>query len=165
MVYEPKRKTYVWGEGYRPKVKPDIVGGVLEQINAECGSVTSKELLDRSRPEDSPTHDLFEWDDNVAAEAYRLEQSRYAIRHLRVIYEDANEEKQTISAFVNIAPITAVAEYQDISVALSNQKTREAVFSRIRAELDAFIERNKKFDELGELLIERGRKLLKTKKK
>ena len=72
MVYKPKQQ-YQWGDGWKPSVDANIVGGVVEQIEAENGRVTKEKFLDYSRPEDSPTHSIFEWDDSKAAEKYRLE--------------------------------------------------------------------------------------------
>jgi len=161
MVYQPKRK-YEWGEGYTPKVNADVVGGVLEEIQEECGTVTKEEFLERSRPSDSPTHELFEWNDGIAAEQYRLEQSRHAIVHLRVVYLDDEEKERKVSAVVNISPKKVNAQYQSIDVVLSDKETSAIVFNRIKAELNAFIERNRHFKELGKLLIENGEKLLKS---
>lgn len=41
-------------------------------------------VLDRSRPNDAPTHGCFEWDDNKIAEEARLNQSRHWIRRIPI---------------------------------------------------------------------------------
>lgn len=161
MVFQPKRK-YEWGEGYTPKVKADVVGGVLEEIQDECGTITKEEFLERSRPSDAPTHELFEWDDSIAAEQYRLEQARHTIGHLRVVYLGEDEKEKKVSAVVNISPQRVNAQYQSIDVVLSDKETSAIVFNRIKAELNAFIERNKHFKELGKLLVESGEKILQS---
>ena len=74
MVFELK-KNYSWSYGGFG-VDANTVGKTLEQIEADTGSVTKEKLLDASRAEDSPTHALFEWNNEIAGEKYRLEQAR-----------------------------------------------------------------------------------------
>ena len=118
MVYKTK-KHYRWN-AYQYKVSAETAGSVMEQIERERGSVDKESFLEASRPEDSPTHAIFEWDDSVAAEKYRLTQSAECIRNIRIEIEevptqevqlklklsDADEEPQkpnkyTARAFVN----------------------------------------------------------------
>ena len=63
MVYKT-RKRYRWN-AYQYKVSAETAGSVMEQIERERGSVDKESFLEASRPEDSPTHDLFEWDDSI----------------------------------------------------------------------------------------------------
>ena len=62
----------------------------LEQL-WKNGPAGPEELVDRARPADSQIHYLFEWDDTVAGERYRLEQARLYIA--RVEYVPALERE------------------------------------------------------------------------
>ena len=55
------------------------------------------ELVRRSRPKDSPTHKLFQWDDGKAAALYRLDQAGKIIMSVRVVFEERP----------NLAPVRA----------------------------------------------------------
>lgn len=55
------------------------IGQQLEEGGEE---ITPKHLVDAARSAKSPGHKLFEWDDSVAGEAYRLQQ---ATGHLRMV--------------------------------------------------------------------------------
>jgi hypothetical protein len=44
------------------------------------GKLMPGEVVDAARDPSSPLHNLFQWDDDVAAEAYRLHQARRIIR-------------------------------------------------------------------------------------
>ena len=63
---------------------------ILEQLRLD-GAVGPEQLVERARPEDSAIHHLFEWDDAVASERYRLEQARLYIA--RVEYVPAPERE------------------------------------------------------------------------
>lgn len=90
------------------KVSAETAGSVMEQIEKEQGSVTKETFLEASRPEDSPTHDLFEWDDSIAAENYRLYQSGQFIRELHIDIEKVEDDS-----------------YKQISLNLSEDKPKE----------------------------------------
>lgn len=160
MVYKPKNQ-YSWGEGWSPSLDANIVGGVVEKIEAEHGSVTKELLLEESRPVESATHSLFEWDNDKAAEQYRLEQARHTISALRVVYVTPEKEEVSVRAFVNVSELSDKARYRNVEVALSEEDSREAYLKRIRNELEAFIRRNKGIEELGSILIEYGQRLQK----
>lgn len=49
------------------------------------GRLTSGDLVAAARNPDHPLHDMFEWDDTVAAEKYRIDQAREIIRSVRVV--------------------------------------------------------------------------------
>lgn len=70
MVY----KKYSYKHG-KTGASAQTVGETLERIEKRDGAVTKEAFLEESRPEDSPTHAMFEWNDGIAAEKYRLEQS------------------------------------------------------------------------------------------
>ena len=160
MVYKPKNQ-YSWGDGWSPNMDANIVGGVVEKIEAEHGAVTKELLLEESRPEDAATHSLFEWDNDKAAEQYRLEQARHTISALRVVYVTPEKEEIAVKAFINVSELTDKARYRNVEVALTEEDSREVYLKRIRNELEAFIRRNRNIEELGNILIEYGQRLKK----
>lgn len=160
MVYQPKKK-YQWGEGYQPKLDANIVGGVVEQIEDEYGSVTKEIFLEKSRPEDSATHSLFEWDNDKAAENYRLEQARKTIGCLRVVYSSPKNADVPVKAFVNVSEFTEKAQYRNIEVVMNDEDSKETYLTRIRHELNSFVRRNQNVEELADILIETGKNLKK----
>jgi hypothetical protein len=50
------------------------------------GRITAHAVLDAARPESSPIHDCFDWDDSEAAEKWRLEQARVTINLYAYLY-------------------------------------------------------------------------------
>lgn len=59
-------------------------------------------VVDAARPEDSPLHGAFCWDDGVAAEKYRLIQAQELIRSFRVEIERDGKPVE-VPVFLNIS--------------------------------------------------------------
>lgn len=163
MVFQPKR-SYSWSEGFAYNMDADIVGGVCEQIENENGSVTKERFLEASRPEDSVTHSLFEWDDAKAAEAYRLDTSKRIINCLRISYINDKSEECKVRAFVNVSEFSEKAQYESIEIILQQEDKRANYLARIKQELDNYIRRNSHIEELADILIAAGENLKKGRK-
>ena len=161
MVFQPKRQ-YEWST-FNRNVDANVVGGVMEMLEERDGSATKESFLEASRPEDSQTHSLFEWDDKVAAEAYRLKQSGSIINDLRVVYVTPKKEEVKVTAFVNVNSGKEKGSYENITQALADEGKREIILNRLRGELDAFITRNQNIEELADLLIEAAEKVRKKR--
>ena len=141
---------YSYRRGFNFKVPAQVVGETLEEL-AETGELTSARFLDVSRPEDTPTHSLFEWNDSVAAERYRLQQATVAINSVEV--QIVNEETATAipqAAFVNViskAP-TRSGVFTPIDIALSDENMRSTLLQNALNELRSF---RRKYSQLSEL--------------
>ena len=71
------------------------VSRAISEIVAEQGYSTTQALIDKARPKSSPIHNAFEWDDKVAAEEYRMGQSRVWHRKVRItIVENASVDSE-----------------------------------------------------------------------
>jgi len=79
------------------------IGEHLEKIR---GALTPARIVDTARPESSPIHRHFEWNDTEAAEAYRREQAGSLIRHIYLVPVENDEipttDKGTIRAFHSV---------------------------------------------------------------
>ena len=145
MVY----KRYEWKDAKLSKGLPaQVVGETFEQIERRDGVLTKEAFLEASRPENSPTHKCFEWDDSVAAEKYRLTQSRMIINSIAVTITKANGEEQKAPAFVNVEIKTDSGKYKNIEVAMNNESEKAIVLQNALNELKQF---EKKYGYLKEL--------------
>lgn len=146
-------KNYSWGSGCQYKTSADTVGKTLERIEERDGAITKESFLEESRPVTSPTHEMFEWDNDKAAEKYRLVQSGRIIGNLVVtIQQNETDEPVSSRAVVNIVESDhAKAVYQSIGVAMSQTDTREIVLNHALNELKAFKAKYAGLKELAEL--------------
>ncbi len=127
-------------------------GETISEIEKRDGVVTKESFLEASRPIEAPTHNAFEWNDSVAAEKYRLEQSGQIIRNLCVkIIKDGKPEKAT--AYVNVSKTTAdKAKYMSLQVALEDGENRNTVLGNALNELKAFKRKYERLSELAEVI-------------
>ena len=147
---------YSYRRGFNFKVPAQVVGETLEGL-AQSGELTSKRFLDVSRPETASTHSMFEWDDSVAAERYRLQQATVAINSVEVqIVNEATATVTSQAAFVNVvskAP-ARTGSFTPIEVALSDENMRNALLGNALNELKAFRRKYNQLSELADVFFE-----------
>lgn len=131
--------TYKW-RTFNYSMPAQAAGEHIEELDREHGHVTPEILLDDSRPEGALLHPLYEWNNEIAAEKYRLNQSRKILGELvvvRVEHENVpEEEQQPVRAFVSVAKQNAPAIFRPVAVALSEEETKTQVLANAKAELD-----------------------------
>lgn len=66
----------------------------LQDIYERRGQLDPDIVLEEARPVSSPIHDRFEWDDSVAAEAWRKEQAHELIRSVKVVYAKPDTDQR-----------------------------------------------------------------------
>lgn len=75
----------------------------LTDIYQKNGELTPEIVVEEARPEASPIHHRFEWDDSVAGEAYRRVQAQELIRSVRVVFAVTDKgERKSIRAFQSL---------------------------------------------------------------
>ena len=72
----------------RSGVDPDAVAAEVHKLLAQHDGITPELLLNTARRKSSPLHNLFDWDDSVAAEKWRTHQARKLARAIHVIPEE-----------------------------------------------------------------------------
>lgn len=130
-------------------IPAETAGVELERIERKHGQISPKLVLDESRKESAPLHKIFEWDDSIAAEKYRLQQAGSIINNLVVVL-DEYEHKEPVRAFVNVVANAPArnGEFVSIVSAMQSEEAREAVLQNALRELKEF---QKKYKDLGEL--------------
>ena len=135
--------TYQWKIPL--SVSADVANKELEAIAQNNGGVIDPQtVVDVSRSEDAPLHNLFEWDDSVAAEKYRVSQARFIIRNITVC-EDA---KPTVRQFVHAVQ----PGYVTIHTVLKNEEMKAALLDRAVADMAAFRAKYRALEELYEVV-------------
>jgi hypothetical protein len=129
--------AYVWGSRSFT-VPASVVGEAIDQIIDEEGACPPGALVDRARPESSPLHPLFTWDDSRAAESWRTHQARLVIKSVSVVIdkpEPSNQPGPPAFISVNRRPdATGAPGYQPIAVVQrSPDLMREAQRDALRA--------------------------------
>ncbi len=128
-------------------IPAQTAGEHLEEVKEKNGALTRENVLDSGRPEESPIHPCFEWDNEKAGEEYRLIQANRLIRSVVVVRQDEEDEKHTAPAFVNVS-VARTGSYISTEKALSQDDTRAIVLSNAIRELQCF---QRKYQSLTEL--------------
>lgn len=68
---------------------------VADEIYSISDEPTKKQIVDKARNKKSAMHNLFEWNNDIAAEKYREEQAGWILRKLKVTFIDSDEEEES----------------------------------------------------------------------
>lgn len=139
--------VYSW-KMYQYNVPAETVGKRFEEIEKEYGKITSDLILQDAEPEDSPLHELFEWDDAVAGHKYRLSQATNLIINLAKEVEEDPKPKP-VRAFYNVSDGERKGTFINAKTAFSNPDTRDIILKRAYRELEAFKEKYSNLTELA----------------
>ena len=134
---------YKFAEGAIHHVSAQVVGPIFDRMGNE-GRLTPKNVVEEARPEESPLHPEFEWNDAIAAEKWREKQAQLLIAHTIIIRED-NPSATPVRAFhVTVEQ----SHYEPIDVILKDETKREVLLENAKRELIAF---KKTYSPLNEL--------------
>lgn len=141
-------------EGRSYGVPAQVAGERLKEIEERDGSVTPQAVVEDARPEDSILHPVFEWDDEKAAEAYRIHQAGNFIRCIVVVPEKDDVVKEPVKLFVNVNPTNdgqkKMGAFVNLRYAMENPEARDIVLSNAKHEMLLF---KKKYSQLKELSL------------
>lgn len=136
--------VYQWKKAAHIKTDAQTAGEVCEQLESTIG-LSAVNLLDVSRAADAPLHNEFEWDDETAAEEYRLQQARHIINCLCIKTEGAEKAAEPVRAFFKVEKAEL---YDSLNVILRSEDKHAALLRAAAAELAAF---QRKYNALAEL--------------
>ena len=139
------KMVYQWKSNARIKVNADLAGKMCEEIESKVG-LTARSLLDANREEGTLLHDEFEWDNEIAAEEYRLQQARHIINCLCIKPE--TKENKPIRAFFKIMDSES---YENINVIITNEDKHQRLLQTALNELNAFKIKYRQLNELKPL--------------
>mgnify|MGYP001559388828 CR=1 FL=1 len=122
---------------------PQRIGSALAKImGANDGKLRPKDIVEASRDPKNALHRHLEWRDDIAAEAYRIEQAREIVRIVKVQVDDGPITRAFLSVNDGKTSYRATGEVQG-SVHLQDLVLRAAV-----RELQAFQRRYAEIEEI-----------------
>lgn len=142
--------VYKW-QGYNYSVNPQTVGEEIEKIEQKKGKVTPADIVKKAKATSSPLHNLFEWDDKKAADAYRIHTARQVLCCL-VRVEDGQAPTR---AFVNIETKAPAKQglFVNIQSAMADAMSREIVLKNALLELESFQRKYATLTELSNVFL------------
>ncbi len=141
-------RAYMWSIPIY-KTEASVAGKVMEELEKTIG-LTTKSLVEASRPEDAPLHKEFEWNDSVAGEKYREIQAGKMITNLKVVTK-VDETKKT-RGFVSLEyGVGKPGVFESTEKVMSVTEKKNRLLTLAIRDLQAFRRKYISLSELSEL--------------
>lgn len=133
-----------WERGFETLFKADA-----QQVAAEILSIgesaTPQQIVAKAKDAKTELHKCFDWNDQTAAEKYRIHQARQIVCHLVIQRPESNTPKQEMRFFFKVRENEG---YKPTERIFRNEDEHALLLARARAELAAF---QRKYNGLTEL--------------
>lgn len=137
------------------KAPAQAVGELFERLEQTEEGLTPATVLEASRDENALLHGEFEWQDDVAAEKYRLDQARFIIRNLTVITKTTDqEERENGKDRAFVCTNGRSGNYVALKFALTNAELRANLLKEARRDMLIFTAKYQRLEELASVIEE-----------
>lgn len=123
-----------------------LLGSTFVRLK-KAGILTPQALVDDARPVRAPTHKLFEWNDEVAGEKWRLQQASHYLRSVRTVMKSGEKEVEVRA----VSTLRDGAGYDFTHRILKDKARRPKLLQQALGELSAFRRRWEHLEELAEV--------------
>lgn len=155
VIYRMKNQALVGAD------RAQEIGDALARISAANGDrLRPEDIVEAARDPASPLHPFFEWDDQIAAEKYRVERARFLLRHIEMRVDATNDPALAPSEpvfvrkyhSVDVSPSDAEAEdrrYVPLEVARSREDYWRQVIANAARELGYWRDKYRQYQSLA----------------
>lgn len=124
----------------------------LLAIREQYGQLTPANVVEAARAEDHPLHSRFEWDNDVAAEKYRLNQARQLIRVVRETYTDRQGRPADVRTFHAIPRAEGMA-YEPLQEIIHDDIASKVLLQAMEREWRQLKARYEQFSEFRSMVL------------
>lgn len=134
-----------------------IRAALLAIAEKNGGYLAPESVVEEARDPEHPLHDRFTWDDDEAAEKYRLVEARGLIRrvNIKIVIPAAKEEPVTVTVVRQFESRQSKRNeeggYEEIRDIMSNADSRSELVEQVRRELFAYRKRYARLSELADV--------------
>ena len=131
------------------KVAAQTAAEELDRIRNKYGALDPEMVVNESRDEDSVLHNIFCWDDTVAAANYRKIQAQGLIRNIRVIVTNKKIDV-AVRAYVNVRETPgSYRNYVPTVQAIANETAYNDLLQQSKSEMESFVAKYSQVEELN----------------
>lgn len=128
-----KKPQFAFRAGARVgKVKAQAAGEELARIRDKHGELTPRITVDESKPKSAPLHNAFEWDNDKAADEFRLQQARTLIRAVCVVH---SPEAEPQAVYVHVKREEKEGSYEPVSVVVHEPDLLQTALAELQEKL------------------------------
>jgi hypothetical protein len=142
---------YEWKADSRFPIGAQIAAERLKKIKDQHGAITPRVVVDDAANPQSPLHPCFEWDDETAADNFRLFQARKLIGAIVVAEIDEQTVNRETRAFVHVT--NDGPHYEAIEVAMAHEEMRNEVLERAKREIKLWRARYAGYEEFVDIVM------------
>ena len=142
---------YEWKADSRFPIGAQIAAERLKKIKAQHGAITPRAVVDDAENPRSPLHPCFEWDDETAADNFRLFQARKLIGSIVVAEIDDQPINLETRAFVHVT--NDGHHYEAVEVAMAHEGMRNEVLERAKREIKLWRARYAGYEEFVDIVM------------
>ena len=129
---------------------PQQIGEALQRVkDSHEGDLNPKDVVEAARSSRNVLHRHFEWDDQKAAEAHRVDQARELIR---VICVEEVDHPRPVRAFLSVT--TDHTTYRTVQEVRTNHEFNLAFLTAAERDMDAMIRRYEELKDVCALIVE-----------
>lgn len=133
-------------QGYKFRGNATKVANEIQSIGDD---VTPQQIVEFAKDESTELHKCFTWDNNEAAEKWRLQEARKVVCCLRIVKEDGEKEEPTpIRVFYKTDDESG---YKPTQIIIKNADEYGKLINRVTNELKAFREKHKNLTEFEQI--------------
>ena len=134
-----RAKLYRWKVGSHMaggKTGAKLVGAALEELRQQNQVLTPQLVLEAAENPESPLHHYFTWDNDTAAEKYRLQEAAKIIRSIEVVVVSKSGKESQHRALYTTVQIgeDSPGVYVSAEDGLSDKQIRRALLKRAKRE-------------------------------
>ena len=137
-------KIYEWGT-FEHAEDPQKIGEYIEGVEEKEGKIDPKRLVELAKDRENIMHEMFLWDDSLAAQKFREHEARKILGNLKVTIIEAKVDQ--VRAFVNIRD-NGNSTYKSMEIVMNTPKDLDYVISQAKRELQSFTKKYAKYKKL-----------------
>jgi hypothetical protein len=161
-----------WAKGSRIKADIDRTARQFESLLKRDGAIKLEAVIEESQPEHAPLHDDFEWQDDVAAHLYRMDQAGGIVRSFRriVVNMQTEDEEPAERVYVPTRMVVSHDEsetkpeanaYVQIPIAQTDEDQKEQIVTQAIDRVDRLVREFQSIPALSDLAGELSDLLMK----
>jgi len=131
------------------KADPQKIGEALSVLAGAAGELTPAVVVTAAKNPRHILHRHFEWSDEIAANAYRLDQARTLIRSITV--EDHDGEDGQAPAFISISDKGGTS-YRTLQAVKGSADLQAKVLAQASRDLEAWQSRYRSLEDVCEIV-------------
>lgn len=118
----------------------------LQSIGDKC---TAEQVVEKAKDKNTELHKCFTWDNDIAAEKWRLHEARVLISNIVYTQDKESNEPSKVRA---IYFSDTEKSYKPISLIIQNKSEYEQLLERAYSELRSFKQKYSSLNELSEIM-------------